>query len=415
MSARIPYSGPALLSGGFRPFFLAALLFGLAVVPVWLGVWRGELSLGGPFAPVDWHVHEMIFGYGSAVVAGFLFTAVPNWTGRMPACGWPLATLLGVWIAGRLAVAGALGFGPLGVMAVDGGFLLAVLAMIAREIVAGRNWRNLKVVVPVGLLWAANLLFHAEAIQTGAADTGRRLGIAVLVFLIMLIGGRIVPSFTRNWLAKRGAARMPVPFNRFDAACLGSGAAALAAWAALPHGPATATLLVLAAGLHGLRLSRWRGLPSWRSPLLAMLHLAYGFVPLGLLAAGLGAIGLATPQAGAHLLGIGAIAGMTVAVMMRATMGHTGRPLVAGRGLTAAFLLLCLAAAARLLGPAAPGPLPDGITLAALFWTLAFLVLSLRLIPWLAVPRAGRRQPNRPVSRRKSAPPFDGRAANPRA
>jgi len=239
-------------------------------------------------------------------------------------------------------------------------------------------------------LWASNILFHAEAMTMGVADTGRRLGIALLIFLVMLIGGRVVPSFTRNWLNKQGAARMPVPFNRFDAACLAAGAVALLAWAVAPYAGATGALLWLAAGLHGARLLRWRGAATWRSPLLVMLHLAYAFVPLGLFAAGLGALGLAGPQAGAHLLGIGAIGGMTVAVMMRATLGHTGRPLVAGRALAGAFALVVLAAAVRLMGHWL-----DAVALAAALWTAGFFLLAVRLAPWLAMPRAGARQPNR--------------------
>ncbi|HET9069809.1 MAG TPA: NnrS family protein, partial [Amaricoccus sp.] len=195
MARRTPYSGPALFSYGFRPFFLAATLFALGVVPVWLCVWLGAIALGGPFAPVDWHVHEMLFGYAAAVVAGFLFTAIPNWTGRMPTRGWPLASLAALWIAGRLAVAGLLPLSAAWTMAVDCGFLLAIVAMTGIEIVAGRNWRNLMVMAPVTLLLAANLVFHLEAMRTGTADVGRRLGLAVVIFLITLIGGRIIPSF----------------------------------------------------------------------------------------------------------------------------------------------------------------------------------------------------------------------------
>ncbi|RBI70308.1 short-chain dehydrogenase [Roseovarius sp. TE539] len=395
MSANAEYSGPAVFSHGFRPFFLAAVLFGLAVIPVWLAVWRGAMGLGGPFLPVDWHVHEMIFGYGAAVLAGFLFTAVPNWTGRMPVRGWPLAVLLALWVAGRLAVAGLLWLGPVGAMLFDSAFLLAVVGMVTREIIAGKNWRNLKVAIPVALLLAANVLFHVEAMTGGMADTGRRFGTAALIFLVMLIGGRIVPSFTRNWLTKQGATRMPVPFNRFDVACLVAGAAAMLAWTVVPDSSFAGGLFGLSAVLHGLRLARWRGVATWRSPLLVMLHLAYGFLPVGLLAASLAAVGLAGPQAGAHLLGIGAVGGMTVAVMMRATIGHTGRPLVAGRTLATAFAMVAVAAAVRAAGATGFGPVPDGITLAALLWTAGFLLLALRLAPWLAAPGVTRRRPNR--------------------
>ena len=382
------YRGPALFSYGFRPFFLAATLFALAVIPLWWLVWTGRMTLASPFHPTDWHIHEMIYGYGAAVVAGFLFTAVPNWTGRLPTRGWPLAALLALWLAGRLAVVGVGSLGPLATALVDQAFLLAVAAMIAREIVAGNNWRNLKVLVPVSLLWLANLAYHAEAAWSGTAWHGHRAGIALLIFLILLIGGRIVPSFTRNWLAQRGATALPVPFNRFDAASLAAGALALLAWVAAPEALAAAVLCALAAALHLIRLARWRGHETWRSPLLLMLHLAYLFVPLGLAAASAAALGLATEATATHLLGIGAIGGMTVAVMMRATMGHTGRPLIAGPLLATAFGLTVLASLARI----AADWLPGGPTLSALLWTIAFALLAVRLGPMLARPKAARRK-----------------------
>lgn len=394
MTQRDTYRGPALFSYGFRPFFLSATLFALCVVPAWWLVWRGDIGVGGPFLPTDWHVHEMVFGYGAAVVAGFLFTAVPNWTGRLPARGWPLAVLLALWLAGRLACAGLAGLGPVGVMIVDQAFLLAVAAMIAREIVAGRNWRNLKVLVPVSLLWLANVVFHAEAMARGGADLGRRLGIALLIFLILLIGGRIVPSFTRNWLAQRGSARLPVAFNRFDALCLGAGAAALVAWVVAPWSLLCAGLGALAAALHLARLARWRGHATWRSPLLLMLHLAYLSVPLGFASVAAAALGLVPSAVGAHVMGIGAVGGMTAAVMMRATMGHTGRPLAAGPALTGAFALILAAAAARVAGPTLSVGAVDGVGLSALLWTAGFALIALRIGPWLALPKAARKAPS---------------------
>ncbi|MBR9892016.1 NnrS family protein [bacterium] len=394
MPHREPYRGPALLSYGFRPFFLSSALFALVAIPAWVLIWHGEIAGAGYFLPTDWHVHEMVFGYGAAVVAGFLFTAVPNWTGRLPTCGWPLALLLVLWLAGRVVVAGGLGLRPIGVAVVDQMFLLAVAAMIAREIVAGKNWRNLKVLLPVSLLWLANLLFHVEALVEGSADLGRRLGLALLIFLILLIGGRVVPSFTRNWLVQRGATRLPVAFNRFDALCLVSGAAALIAWVVAPYGMTCAVLSAVAATLNLTRLLRWRGVMTWRSPLLLMLHLAYLMVPLGFASAAAAALDLAGQAGVAHIFGIGAVGGMTVAVMMRATMGHTGRPLVAGPALTAAFVLVVAACAARVAGPAVRlGPL-DGIDLSAVLWTAGFALLAWRIGPWLARPRLARKMPS---------------------
>lgn len=386
------YSGPALFSHGFRPFFLSAAFFGGAVIPVWLMVWTGHLVLGGPFLPVDWHVHEMLFGYAGAVIAGFLFTAVPNWTGRMPIRGWPLMALTLLWLLGRFGVAGVFPAPPLAVAVLDCGFLMAITTMIATEIVAGRNWRNLKVVIPVLLFFVANVLFHVETMATGTSIYGRHLGMAVVIFLITLIGGRIIPSFTRNWLAKRRATRLPTPFGKFDGICILAGGVALLVWTVRPEGITTACLLGLAGLLHLVRLTRWRGEATWRSPILLMLHIAYLFVSAGMLATGLSAAGLVPVAVGMHLFGIGGIGGMTVAVMMRATLGHTGRSLDSGAWLTGAFCLIMAAAVVRALVPTTEVAGLDGIALAAGLWTLGFGILAIRLTQWLTRPSPARRQ-----------------------
>jgi uncharacterized protein involved in response to NO len=230
----------------------------------------------------------------------------------------------------------------------------------------------------------------------GVSDIGRRLGIALLIFLIMLIGGRIVPSFTRNWLAQRKSERMPVAFNRFDGVCILIGAAALVSWAIAPFHAASVLFGGAAALLHLMRLLRWRGLATWRSPLLLMLHVAYLMVPLGFAAIGAGAAGLLGPAASAHVLGIGAVAGMTMAVMMRATMGHTGRPLIAGPWLTGAFALICAATLARVAGQGAEVGRFDGIDFATALWTMAFIVYLWRVAPWLLGPKVGRKPASKP-------------------
>ena len=397
---RLTYSGPALFSMGFRPFFLLAGLQAAIVVPLWLAVFRGSLTLPTAYDPIDWHVHEMLFGYTGAVVAGFLFTAVPNWTGRMPARGWQLALLAALWLAGRLAMAGVLGLGPMAVVVLDCAFLLAIADMIGVEIVAGRNWRNLRVLVPVTLLALANIAFHICA--AGGFDTGGpiRAGFALVVVLILLIGGRIIPSFTRNWLAARHAPRLPVPMNRFDALCLAAALPGLASWVIWPESWASAVQLFLLAGLHAARLSRWCGLATWRSPLLAMLHLAYGALVLGLVATALAAAGYLSPAAGFHLMGIGGIGGMTVAVMMRAAAGHTGRVLEAGPWLTLAFGLVLAAALVRSLA----GGMAFGLDLAAAFWTAAFLIFLWRVGPWLLLPSARRKRPSAPAQEPSARP-----------
>ncbi len=395
---KVQYDGPSILSLGLRPFFLAALIFGLVVVPLWWLTWRGQILLKGPFVPVDWHVHEMIFGYGAAVIAGFLFTAVPNWTGRMPKQGWPLVLLAVTWLAGRLAVAGILPLPAMAVAVLDCSFLLMVGVIFLIEVVAGRNWRNMKVVVPLGLLLAANGTFHGEVMSTGTANVAGRLGLAVIIFLITLIGGRIVPSFTRNWLAAHNAEHLPASFSRLDTVTLAIGALALALWAIYETGAVVACLLVPAGVLNLFRLARWRGWSAWRSPLLLMLHIAFAFVPLGMIAAAAGAATVISTAAGLHLLGIGAMGGMTLAVMIRATRGHTGRDLTAGPALTLAFGLVVAAALARAVIGHGNLAGVDGITLAAVLWTAAYGIASVRLGPWLIGQKSGRRIPRKPMA-----------------
>ena len=207
------YSGPALLSYGFRPFFLFGACYAALAILAWLPLFYGEIALATAFSPRDWHVHEMLYGYIPAVVTGFLLTAIPNWTGRLPLQGWPLLVLVIVWAAGRVAVTLSAEIGWLAAALIDSSFLLLVVAATAREIIAGRNWRNLKVLIPVTILGLGNAGFHIEAHVLGAADYGIRVGIAGVLVLIMVIGGRLIPSFTRNWLARENPGRLPVPFG----------------------------------------------------------------------------------------------------------------------------------------------------------------------------------------------------------
>ena len=210
------YEGPALLSYGFRPFFFFGACHAAVGVAIWIPLFEGAIALPTLFAPRDWHVHEMLFGYVAAVLTGFLLTAIPNWTGRLPLNGGPLLGLVLVWFAGRFAVSWSLQLGWAISASIDCAFLALVVAATAREILAGQNWGNLKVLIPVTILALANIGFHVEAAVFGVADFSIRAAIAALMILIMLIGGRIVPSFTRNWLARENPGRFPAPFSRFD-------------------------------------------------------------------------------------------------------------------------------------------------------------------------------------------------------
>ena len=369
------FQRPALFQQGFRPFFLAAGVWGALAVVVWLAIIGGEISLPTSFMPSRWHAHEMLFGFAVAAVAGFMLTAIPNWTGRMPLQGVPLIMLFCTWLLGRVAVAASALIGSFVSAAVDLAFLAALLAVIVREIVSGRNWRNLPMPVAIGLLLAANALTHLDAAGwLHSAAVGERLGLATLVLLISLVGGRIIPSFTRNWLGKQGKLRVPAPFNRFDVVALLFILGALALWVALPQSTVGGFALIGAGLLNFVRLMRWRTLSTLSEPLLWILHLGYGWITIGLLLLGGAAI---FPEAlpvtsGLHALGTGGIGSMILAVMTRATRGHTGRSLAAGVATTPIYILVTLAAALRVGAPFIPEFYLTFLTASGVAWVFAF-------------------------------------------
>ncbi|MGB9117092.1 NnrS family protein [Bradyrhizobium sp.] len=380
---RRTYDGLPLFSYGFRPFFLLGSIYAGLAILVWLPVFHGEITLTSTFAPRDWHVHEMLFGYLPAVITGFLFTAIPNWTGRLPIQGRPLMGLVAVWLAGRICVTFSAHTGWLVAMLVDASFLLLVAAAAAREILAGRNWRNLNVVILLLLLLAGNIAFHLEAHLHGAAEIGIRIGIAVVVLLISLIGGRIVPSFTRNWLVRENPGRLPVPFGRFDIVVVAVGALALASWVVGPTGDLTGAALALAGLLHLVRLARWAGDRTVRERLLLILHVGYAFIPFGFLLNAASAFAVVPTGAGIHAWMAGAAGIMTLAVMSRATLGHTGQPLTASRTTQAIYAAVIVAALSRVCAVVEPVYGEPLLHLAAFAWAAAFFGFAIAFGPLL--------------------------------
>ena len=371
---RRSWNGAALWSQGFRPLFLAAGLWAAAAIAIWAPFSIGEIEVPTAFSAVDWHIHEMIYGYGSAVMAGFLLTAIPNWTGRLPVAGWPLASLLALWAFGRAAVfaSAIIGWAPAAVC--DALFLLVFAAVVGREVVAARNLRNLKVVVLALMFAAANVGFHVEAATTGTAAVSARTGLATLVLLILLIGGRVAPSFTHNWLARRGIAARPAPFGRPDGFVMILSGLALALWVVLPDAPAVGGAMLAAGAANLWRLSRWRGWTTRSDRLVLILHIGFLFAALGFLAAG--AHSLAPdwiPAAlGLHVWAIGAVGEMTLAMMTRATLGHTGRELRASRGTQAIYFAIVIALAARVAMALLPPYAIALMRVAAVAWIAAF-------------------------------------------
>ncbi len=384
LQRRRDYAGPALFSYGFRPFFLGAAAWAALSILLWLPLYEGHIGLRSHLPPLDWHIHEMLFGYAAAAVAGFLLTAIPNWTGRLPVCGAPLAGLFALWLAGRIALLASADIGGMGAAAVDVAFLAVLAAVAAREIVAGKNWRNLRVLVALGCLILANVVFHAEVLLRGTAEYGVRGGIAALLLLIMLIGGRIVPSFTHNWLARNNPGRLPVSFARYDMICIAASVPALAAWIAVPLHPLTGALLALSGGLQAWRLARWAGDRTLADRLVLVLHVGYAFVPAGMLLSAAAAWWpQVPPSAGIHAWTAGAVGLMTLAVMTRASLGHTGRPLVADAS-TQAIYALALAAAVLRIVAAVNGSMPL-IQLSGLLWIAAFAGFCFAYGPLLAL------------------------------
>jgi uncharacterized protein involved in response to NO len=371
------WTGPAILTYGFRPFFFGAALWAALSMALWVPMLGGWIVLPTAFDPVSWHAHEFLFGYLTAVVAGFLLTAVPNWTGRLPIVGWRLGALAALWVAGRVAVAGSLYLPALAVALIDLAMPVALGAVITREIVAGKNWRNLIVLAMLAVLALGNAVFHWEAARGAyaAQGFGLRIGLAAGLMMLAVIGGRIVPSFTRNWLVRQAAGKLPAPpMQPLDKIALLALLGALILWVALPGSLATALALLLAGGLHLLRLARWAGMRTGAEPLVLVLHLAYAFVPIGALAlaAEIALPGLAGLGAVQHLWMGGAIGLMTLAVMTRATLGHTGQTLTAGPGTVAIYLSVILAVLLRVGAGVAPGLASSLYTVSGVFWITAF-------------------------------------------
>jgi uncharacterized protein involved in response to NO len=377
------YRGPALLSYGFRPFFLFGSIYAGLAVLAWLPIFNGELNLMSAFSAVDWHVHEMLYGYLAAVVTGFLLTAIPNWTGRLPIQGTPLLVLVLVWLAGRVCVTFSAETGWLLAAFVDVSFLALVVAAAAREIVAGKNWRNLRVVGLVTLLLAGNIAFHIEAHVQGTAEYATRVGIAAIVMLIVVIGGRIVPSFTRNWLARENPGRLPAPFARFDVVTMALSAVALVLWAVHPAGPLVAAALFIAGVLNIVRLARWAGDRTCRDRLVLILHVGYAFVPLGFLLASAAALDLIVASAGVHAWTVGAAGTMTLAVMTRASLGHTGNALIASPMTQAIYATVVIASVARICASLEPGWNDALLHVTAIAWCAAFFGFALSFGPTL--------------------------------
>lgn len=382
-----PPTGSAILAKGFRPFFVLAALHALMFVPLWIAVHSGALSVGDYFLPMSWHAHEMVYGYTAAVVAGFLLTAASNWTKRETATGPLLAALCVVWGLGRVAPLVATSLPPLAVAGLSCAFLPLLALVVARAILAAKSRRNYGIVGVVVALSLTQLWTHWGAL-TGRIEwqlAGPRVGVDVVIVLILVIGGRIIPIFTRN-TTKAPNIRNHVALDR---ASIASALAFTAADVAMLQGPLLGALGALAAVLSLARMVHWGFGPSLKNPLLWVLHLGYVFVPLGF---GMRAVAAFIPELGVstalHLLTAGAIGTLTLGMMTRVSLGHTGRPLQTPKALSVAFALVIAAALLRVVGPLIGGRVAmPMVHSASSLWALAFLIYLIRIAPSLFRPR----------------------------
>jgi uncharacterized protein involved in response to NO len=379
-------TGPSVLSYGFRPFFLGAGVFAVLAMTLWIGALTLGWDIGGSYGPLNWHAHEMLFGYTSAALAGFMLTAIPNWTGRLPVAGAPLLGLFALWGAGRLVMLAPAFFGAIPSAVIEASFLPVLGTLAAREIVAGRNWKNLRVLAAVALLSMANVAFHFTVQTGGDPIVILRLTVAIYIALISLIGGRIIPSFTRNWLVKAGADRLPSPSDRLDKFAIGLLLLALALWTVRPEGNVTASIAVVAALAQTARLVRWRGWGTLDEPLLVVLHIAYAFLPIGLIGIAMSAMGWLSAPSVLHLMTVGLISNMTLAVMTRASRAHTGRPLTATVKTSLIYLAIFAAAIVRPFAEVLPEHYHLILGISGACWILAYSGFIAEYAPMLQSP-----------------------------
>ena len=378
-------AAPPFLRGGFRPFFFGGAVWAIVALSLWLLALAGEVAIPSAFDALAWHRHEMLFGFVGAVITGFLLTAIPNWTGRLPIAGWPLASLFGLWVSGRLAMYFSVSLGAGLAAIIDVGFYLIFAGVAAREVVH-TNKRNVPVVGLVLLFGLANALDHAASFwRLGNAAMGWQAAMSVVIILISVIGGRIVPSFTRNWMVKRNIEKgLPGQPGRFDMAVIGLTFVALLSWLSAPSGWLPGTLLALAAAGQLARLARWRGWKAVADPLVLILHVGYSWLPLGLALLAANQLGWSVPQSAAvHAFTAGAMATMILAVMTRASLGHTGRELRAGLATSAIYLLVTAGALLRVGASLGLVDYQAGMEIAAAAWAGGFLLFLLAYGPIL--------------------------------
>ena len=381
---------PVLFTYAFRPLFLLATLYAIAVVPVWAAAWLGYLPMPASLGtPSWWHAHEMIYGFAWAAIGGFALTAVATWTKRPPVAGAPLVILSALWLTARVLFVLPSPSLLLPAIAADLGYGLLLFVLMSREVIAARSRRNYKVLVILGLLPVTDALFFWGMTQNASwTMTALFAGLWLVVMLINLIGGRVIPGFTRNWLKrqlleqKREPVTLPPMFDRFDLF-----ATSLMVAFAVLHllgAPSrwTTVLGLLTSVMLFIRLTRWQGIHTGSEPLVWILHVAFSWLPLGFLFLAFAELGLLPRTAGIHALTSGAVTTMLIAIAGRAVLGHTSRPLESHPVLTAAYVLITVAAICRVSATIGPGA-RAWLAASAAAWFLGFACFAWRYVPIL--------------------------------
>ncbi|MDA7964478.1 NnrS family protein [Ruegeria sp.] len=386
-----------VMGEGFRVFFLSAGLYGLFAGGAW-GVWlltqTGAVPHAAPsyaMTPPMWHAHEMIFGYATAALGGFFLTAVPNWTGAAEARARFIALTAFLWLAGRLAMwfSGAI---PAGLVAAfDLAFVPILAAKIATQLIRRPKPQNMIFLLLLSYIWIANLMTHLQwmGVTVNTLDTGLRAGLLSLCCMIAILGGRITPAFTRNAMKRAGAPEgtWPVSIAALDKAGMVTALLVPLVMLALGAGPVVAVLALVLGGLQILRMARWRACWALRQPILIALHLGLGMLALGLILWGLAVLGNGNEIAALHVLGIGCVGGMTLAVMSRAALGHSGRDLVAPPAMALAYGLMAVAAILRWLGTGLDTGYLTAMLVADGLWIGAIALYLIAMWPALTGPR----------------------------
>ncbi|WP_406644784.1 NnrS family protein [Aliisedimentitalea scapharcae] len=384
-----------VFSEGFRVFFLAAGIYGIFTGLVWT-LWLGGVidTPSQAFAPHLWHAHEMIFGYATAAIGGFFLTAVPNWTNAPGARQGYIAVVSGLWFAGRLAVWYSAALPPLAVAGLDLIFVPILAAKILSQLLKRPKPQNMMFMIFLALLWVSNLMVHLEwiGVTDDTAYAGMRGGVIVLCSLIAILGGRVTPAFTRNAMKRDGVpeARWPRSVPVIERATIVLAILLPVLVLAQVPGVFSGAIAIVFGVVQLIRLSKWGGGWCLKQPILLALHMGLAMLALGLILWGLAGLQIGDEIAALHVLGIGCVGGMTLAVMSRAGLGHSGRPLIAPTPIALGYFVIALAAAMRWVGPMLSDSLfLPSMMITGFLWVLAFALYVVAMWPALTQPRLG--------------------------